>query len=155
MSNAISGPVSFGLIPQEHWYQPDWIDEEKAAAGRAKMVADNVVYGGEISVVRSLGSLTHLLSHPRKRLVSPSQSFFASHTTDTSNSYRNMCRFNSGVSIVSVYAILRPGSRVAVLLQTSSRATLQVVLASRVRAPPTFFSYCLLISMQAGCQFLL
>ncbi|KAI1793681.1 glycosyltransferase family 15 protein [Ganoderma leucocontextum] len=51
MSSAISGPVSFGLIPKEHWYQPDWIDEEKAAAGRAQMEADNVVYGGEISVV--------------------------------------------------------------------------------------------------------
>ncbi|KAM5545741.1 hypothetical protein V8D89_000779 [Ganoderma adspersum] len=49
MSNAISGPVSFGLIPKEHWYQPDWIDEEKAAAGRAQMEADNVVYGGSVS----------------------------------------------------------------------------------------------------------
>ena len=46
MSGVISGPVSFGLIPAEHWYQPDWIDEEKAAASRAQMVAENVVYGG-------------------------------------------------------------------------------------------------------------
>ncbi|KAI0704653.1 glycosyltransferase family 15 protein [Earliella scabrosa] len=46
MSSAIAGPVSFGLIPRDHWFQPDWIDEEKAAAGRAQMAADGVVYGG-------------------------------------------------------------------------------------------------------------
>ena len=45
MSSAIAGPVSFGLIPRDHWFQPDWIDEEKAAAGRAQMAADGVVYG--------------------------------------------------------------------------------------------------------------
>ena len=54
-------PVSFGLIEHDHWYQPDWIDEERAKAGREKMVADNIIYGGSVS-------------------------------------YRNMCRFNSGVS---------------------------------------------------------
>ncbi len=47
ISNVTSGSVSFGLIPREHWFQPDWIDEEKAAAGRAKMSADGVVYGGQ------------------------------------------------------------------------------------------------------------
>ncbi|KAI0369122.1 glycosyltransferase family 15 protein [Pilatotrama ljubarskyi] len=47
ISSAVSGSVSFGLIPPEHWYQPDWIDEEKAAASRAEMVADDVVYGGD------------------------------------------------------------------------------------------------------------
>ncbi|TBU28403.1 glycosyltransferase family 15 protein [Dichomitus squalens] len=47
MSGAIAGPVSYGLIPREHWFQPDWIDEERAAANRAQMVADNVVYGGD------------------------------------------------------------------------------------------------------------
>ena len=60
MSNVISGEVIFGQVPQEHWYQPDWIDEEKAKAGRDKLVQDHVIYGGSVS-------------------------------------YRNMCRFNSGV----------------------------------------------------------
>jgi len=41
--------VEFGLIPREHWYQPDWIDEEKATESRNKLVADNVIYGGSIS----------------------------------------------------------------------------------------------------------
>ena len=39
--------VKFGLIPREHWFQPDWIDEDKAKASREKMVAHNVIYGGE------------------------------------------------------------------------------------------------------------
>ncbi|KAI0776053.1 glycosyltransferase family 15 protein [Trametes elegans] len=49
ISSVIPGPVSFGLIPAENWFQPDWIDEEKASAGRAQMVAENVVYGGSVS----------------------------------------------------------------------------------------------------------
>ena len=49
------------MIPKDDWYQPDWIDEERANAGREKLVADNIIYGGSVS-------------------------------------YRNMCRFNSGVS---------------------------------------------------------
>ena len=60
ISAEINGSVEFGLIPQEHWYQPDWIDEDRARASRDKMVADNIIYGGSVS-------------------------------------YRNMCRFNSGV----------------------------------------------------------
>lgn len=38
--------VEFGLIPHDHWFQPDSIDEEKATAARNKMAADNVIYGG-------------------------------------------------------------------------------------------------------------
>ena len=38
--------VEFGLIPRDHWYQPDWIDEQRATEGRNKMVADSVIYGG-------------------------------------------------------------------------------------------------------------
>ncbi|KAI0668151.1 nucleotide-diphospho-sugar transferase [Trametes maxima] len=49
ISALISGPVSFGLIPSEDWYQPSWIDEEKASANRAQMVAENVIYGGSVS----------------------------------------------------------------------------------------------------------
>lgn len=41
--------VEFGLVPKEHWYQPDWIDEKKASESREKMMANNVIYGGECS----------------------------------------------------------------------------------------------------------
>ncbi|THU91143.1 glycosyltransferase family 15 protein [Dendrothele bispora CBS 962.96] len=40
--------VQFGLIPPDHWYQPKWIDEEKATAARADMVKNNVIYGGSV-----------------------------------------------------------------------------------------------------------
>ena len=39
-------PVQFGLIPHDHWYQPDWIDEAKATAARNEMVKNQVIYGG-------------------------------------------------------------------------------------------------------------
>lgn len=42
----MSGHVSFEHIPRDQWYQPDWVDEDKAKAGREKMVADNIIYGG-------------------------------------------------------------------------------------------------------------
>lgn len=54
--------ISFGLIPRDHWYQPNWIDEAKAKESRDNMVEKNIIYGGSVS-------------------------------------YRNMCRFNSGVRI--------------------------------------------------------
>lgn len=38
--------MEFGVIPKEHWYQPDWIDEEKATKERNRMAALNVKYGG-------------------------------------------------------------------------------------------------------------
>ncbi|KAJ6632176.1 glycosyltransferase family 15 protein [Mycena sp. CBHHK59/15] len=49
VSTVASGPVSFGLIPREHWVQPDWIDEDRAKAGRDQMVADGIIYGGSVS----------------------------------------------------------------------------------------------------------
>ena len=56
VSNVVSGPATFGLIPRDHWFQPDWIDEERAAAGRQKMVDNNIIYGG----ASSLALLTRL-----------------------------------------------------------------------------------------------
>jgi alpha 1,2-mannosyltransferase len=47
------------VIPKEHWSYPEWVDLDKAAEERQKMVNENVIYGG-------------------------------------SESYRHMCRFNSG-----------------------------------------------------------
>lgn len=41
-----SSKMEFGLIPREHWFQPDWIDEERAKASRDQMVTENVIYGG-------------------------------------------------------------------------------------------------------------
>jgi alpha 1,2-mannosyltransferase len=38
--------IEFGLIPPEHWNQPDSIDEERASAARAEMARNNVIYGG-------------------------------------------------------------------------------------------------------------
>ena len=58
--------MTFALVPREHWFQPDWIDEERATKGREKMVQDNIIYGG-------------------------------------SKSYRNMCRYNSGVRPVRLW----------------------------------------------------
>ncbi|KAL1936904.1 hypothetical protein VTO73DRAFT_4551 [Trametes versicolor] len=49
ISNVINGEVSFGQIPHDHWYQPDWVDEDKAKASRDQMVADNIIYGGSVS----------------------------------------------------------------------------------------------------------
>ncbi|WFD35283.1 hypothetical protein MCUN1_002134 [Malassezia cuniculi] len=39
----------FGLVPTEHWSYPSWIDQEKAAREREKMVANDVIYGGSES----------------------------------------------------------------------------------------------------------
>jgi alpha 1,2-mannosyltransferase len=46
-----SGPVHFGKIPDEHWYQPSWINETKAQEEREKMVEEGVIYGGSLSYV--------------------------------------------------------------------------------------------------------
>ncbi|KAJ7485652.1 glycosyltransferase family 15 protein [Mycena latifolia] len=48
MSHITSGTVSFGLIPREHWVQPDWVDEDRARAGREKMVAQDIIYAGSV-----------------------------------------------------------------------------------------------------------
>ncbi|KAK7679002.1 hypothetical protein QCA50_017946 [Cerrena zonata] len=49
ISNVASGEVHFGLVPHDHWFQPDWIDEEKATAARKKMEDDHIIYGGSLS----------------------------------------------------------------------------------------------------------
>ncbi|KAK7044491.1 glycosyltransferase family 15 protein [Favolaschia claudopus] len=48
MGNLTNGTVSFGLVPKEHWFQPDWIDEDLARAGRDKMVAQDIIYAGSV-----------------------------------------------------------------------------------------------------------
>ena len=79
VANLVSGDVYFGAIPPEHWYQPDWIDERRAKAGRDALVANQVIYGGACS--SSIGGAS---DQTRVLCVLGSVS------------YRNMCRFNSG-----------------------------------------------------------
>lgn len=50
MTELVSGPVFFGVVPPEHWYQPDWIDEERAKEGRDRLVEGKIVYGGDYPV---------------------------------------------------------------------------------------------------------
>lgn len=40
-----SGNVKFGLIPEEHWSYPEWIDKEKAARVREEMREKKIIYG--------------------------------------------------------------------------------------------------------------
>ncbi|KAJ7792881.1 glycosyltransferase family 15 protein [Mycena olivaceomarginata] len=49
-SDDLSAKSWLGLIPKEHWYQPAWIDEEKARASRKKMEEEHVIMGGTGSV---------------------------------------------------------------------------------------------------------
>ncbi|KAF7353960.1 Glycosyltransferase family 15 protein [Mycena venus] len=46
LSNA---PMEFGVIPHDWWFQPDWIDEDRAAAGRKKMEEQGIIYAGSVS----------------------------------------------------------------------------------------------------------
>lgn len=41
----VSGNTKYGKIPKEHWSYPEWIDLDKAAESRAKMKAENIIYG--------------------------------------------------------------------------------------------------------------
>ncbi|KZS97114.1 glycosyltransferase family 15 protein [Sistotremastrum niveocremeum HHB9708] len=41
--------ISYGLIPREHWVQPSFIDENRAARARATMVAKNIFHGESVS----------------------------------------------------------------------------------------------------------
>lgn len=45
----VSGTTHYGLIPEEHWSYPDWIDEDKAADARAEMDRKKIIYGGSES----------------------------------------------------------------------------------------------------------
>ena len=91
-----SAKMEFGLIPRDHWFQPDSIDEAKAKASRDKMVEKNIIYGGSVS-------------------------------------YRNMCRFNSGVSWNCQISFLPVRLLVAlVLFPPPVDGEIQMVLAYRV-----------------------
>ncbi|KIY66469.1 glycosyltransferase family 15 protein [Cylindrobasidium torrendii FP15055 ss-10] len=48
VKNATSAHVSFGLIPDEHWSQPNWIDEVMATKGRKKMAQAKIIYADNV-----------------------------------------------------------------------------------------------------------
>lgn len=43
----ISTKAEYGVIPHDHWFQPEWIDEERATAERNAMLREQVIYGGK------------------------------------------------------------------------------------------------------------
>lgn len=47
-SEVTSTPCTYGLIPHDHWYQPDWIDEAKATKSRLNMIENKVIYGHSV-----------------------------------------------------------------------------------------------------------
>ncbi|VZI17888.1 unnamed protein product [Fusarium fujikuroi] len=44
-----SGKTHYGLIPEEHWSFPEWIDQEKARKVREDMHERKIIYGDSIS----------------------------------------------------------------------------------------------------------
>ena len=49
--------VEFGLIPHDHWFQPDWIDEVEAASNRWHLVFKGIIYAGDLHLCLDMGSL--------------------------------------------------------------------------------------------------
>ncbi|KAL0570871.1 hypothetical protein V5O48_011082, partial [Marasmius crinis-equi] len=48
VTEATSAQVSFGVIPYDDWYPPEWIDEEKAMEGRQKMQDKDIIYADSV-----------------------------------------------------------------------------------------------------------
>jgi alpha 1,2-mannosyltransferase len=48
-SSLVSGKTHYGLIPNEHWSFPDWIDKDKAAKVRQDMKEAKIIDGDSIS----------------------------------------------------------------------------------------------------------
>ena len=48
-TNLVSGKTRYGLIGEEHWSFPEWIDQEKAAEVRKDMAERKIIYGDSIS----------------------------------------------------------------------------------------------------------
>ncbi|KAF9005662.1 glycosyltransferase family 15 protein [Cyathus striatus] len=76
-------PISFGLIPKEHWYQPEWIDENRARNGRLSMMAQGIIYAGKRSIIyrnmcrfNSGFFFQHELLQPFRYYWRPSVKFF-------------------------------------------------------------------------------
>ena len=106
MSELTDAKVQFGLVPNDHWVQPPWINESRATAARAQMISDNVIYGGmsppDLLIFIEFSRLSY-----RQRPVSVDDvDVIIDLSVSQSFRYRNMCRFNSGVnSQILVYLI--------------------------------------------------
>jgi alpha 1,2-mannosyltransferase len=48
-SALVSGKAKYGLIPEEHWSFPDFIDQDKAAKVREEMKEKKIIYGDSVS----------------------------------------------------------------------------------------------------------
>ncbi|KAK4154560.1 nucleotide-diphospho-sugar transferase [Chaetomidium leptoderma] len=48
-SSLVSGKTHYGLIPEEHWSFPEWIDQDKAKKVREDMKEAKIIYGDSIS----------------------------------------------------------------------------------------------------------
>lgn len=48
-SSLVSGKTHYGLIPEEHWSYPEWIDQDKAKRVREDMKARQIIYGDSVS----------------------------------------------------------------------------------------------------------
>ncbi|KAF9514521.1 glycosyltransferase family 15 protein [Hydnum rufescens UP504] len=47
-SEVTSTPCVYGKIPKDHWFQPDWVDEDKATKARLQMIENSVIYGHSV-----------------------------------------------------------------------------------------------------------
>lgn len=48
-TNLVSGKTKYGLIGEEHWSFPSWIDQDKAAEVRKDMSDRKIIYGDSVS----------------------------------------------------------------------------------------------------------
>lgn len=48
-ANLVSGNTHYGLIANEHWSFPEWIDQDKAAKVREDMKERKIIYGDSVS----------------------------------------------------------------------------------------------------------
>ena len=48
-SSLVSGQTHYGVIPEEHWSYPEWIDQEKAKKVREDMKERKIIYGDSVS----------------------------------------------------------------------------------------------------------
>jgi alpha 1,2-mannosyltransferase len=87
--------VSFGLIPRETWVQPPWIDEERARKGRDILIKEGVIYGGKFTIDQIVFSFLPLKLQAVFRAYL--RAAHSGHASSLAISYRNMCRYNSGV----------------------------------------------------------
>ncbi|EAU88529.2 alpha-1,2-mannosyltransferase [Coprinopsis cinerea okayama7 len=98
VSELTDAKVEFGLIPKDHWNQPDWIDEEKATKAREAMAKANVIYGGTYNPPSTLYKI--LTAHSGS-LPSSTVTNCSSHTSITgeSSEYREPPDFPSKLTL--------------------------------------------------------